>query len=376
MEFSTVEAALSEGRPYVIRFRSNGKTTGKIVFEDAIRGRLEMGENFTDTVLLKQDGIPTYHFAHVVDDYLMGTTLVTRGDEWIPSCPLHIEMTEALGFPPLKYAHIAPLMILDGGNKRKLSKRKDKEANVEYFFEQGYQVESLIDYMLSIMDSGYEAWRQANPESDYREFRLELGRLPHSGALFDIAKLNFFANERMTRLTTQELVDLGLKWAEQYDPSLATLMKSQPELTFRALDIERHSEKDPRRFTKFSDLRAQLESFYDSTYEQLISTAPAFPESVDSAIRKAFVSEYLSVYDPSLDSSAWFEQLKNLAHSHGFARNGEEWKQGGYKGRVGDIAMVLRILVCGATRTPDLCLSMRALGREKVEARLQRGLED
>ena len=329
-----------------------------------------MGENFTDAVILKKDGIPTYHFAHVVDDYLMGTTLVTRGDEWIPSYPLHAEMTAALGSPALKYGHIAPLMKLENGNKRKLSKRKDKEANVEYFFEQGYPIEAIIDYMLSVMDSGYEAWRRENPLADYREFPLVLERLPHSGALFDTTKLDFFANEFMTRISTEELIARGKIWASKYDPSLAILMGQYPDLTLRALDIERHSEKDPRRFTKYSDIQVQLASFYDETYRDLRASAPALPESIDDATREAFISDYLGKYDPAMDRDAWFEQLKEIAHAHGFARSGEEWKTGNYKGRVGDIAMMLRILICGATRTPDLCLSMRALGVEKVRERL------
>lgn len=224
--------------------------------------------------------------------------------------------------------------------------------------------------MLSVMDSGYEAWRRENPTADYRNFPITLERLPHSGALFDITKMDFFANEFLTRLSTEELLSRGKVWALAHDSKLAELMEVHPDLTLRALDIERHSEKDPRRFTKFSDIRTQLAPFYDETYSELCKTAPALPESIDSTTRTEFIQEYLTKYDPTMDRDAWFEQLKNIAFSHGFARSGEEWKTGSYKGRVGDIAMMLRILLCGTSKTPDLCLSMRALGVEKVRERL------
>jgi glutamyl-tRNA synthetase len=330
-----------------------------------------MQDNFMDTVLLKQTGIPTYHFAHVIDDHLMRTTLVTRADEWVASLPLHIQMTEILGFTLPKYLHISPLLKADGGGKRKLSKRKDPEADVQFFFRAGYPIEALIDYMFGIMDSRYEAWRIENPTASYKAYPLTIDRLPLSGALFDIVKLDSISNTLLTRLSTKELQSQGLAWARQYDTELAHLMETYPDLTYRALDIERHTSKDPRRFTKFSDLRAQLQFFYEETFEVLKASTPTLPESITSEIEKAFLDNYLKLYDANMERNVWFEQLKDIAHMHGFARTGEEWKTGEYRGRTGDIAMMLRLKLCASTKTPDLCYTMRVLGKEVMEKRLR-----
>ncbi|NCP76549.1 glutamate--tRNA ligase [Candidatus Gracilibacteria bacterium] len=367
-----VTEALSAGKKYVLRFRAHGNPNKRAKLHDEIRGDIEMQDNFMDTVLLKQTGIPTYHLAHVVDDHLMRTTHVIRAEEWIPSFALHIQLTEALGFQAPKYIHIAPLLKADGGGKRKLSKRKDPEANVEFFFEQGYTVEALVDYMLGIMDSKYEAWRLENPTVNYKTYPLVIDRLPLSGALFDIVKLDSIANTVLTRLSTEELQSQGLEWAQKYDKELARLMEQYPEMTYKALDIERHTEKDPRRFTKFSDLRGQLQFFYEETFESLKNTAPSLPECVTPEVQKAFIEDYLKAYDSTMDRDVWFEQLKNIAHTHKFARTGDEWKTGEYIGRVGDIAMMLRLLLCASAKTPDLCYTMRVLGRETMEKRLKR----
>ncbi len=367
-----VQVALNEGKKYVIRLRSHGNTAKRVTIHDELRGDIEMQDNFMDTVLLKKTGIPTYHLAHVVDDHLMRTTLVTRADEWVASLPLHIQMTEMLGFTPPKYLHISPLLKADGGGKRKLSKRKDPEANVDFFFKEGYPTEALIDYMFGIMDSRYEAWRLENPTADYKAYPLTSEKLPLAGALFDIVKLDSIANTFLTRLSTEELQSRGLAWAREYDPELAILMEHYPELTFNALDIERHTEKDPRRFTKLSDIRGQLQFFFDETFEALKASAPALPECITPEIRTAFIEDYLKAYDPTMDRDTWFEQLKDIAHAHKFARTGEEWKTGEYLGKVGDIAMMLRLLLCASARTPDLCYTMRVLGKDVMEKRLRK----
>ncbi|MFA6090613.1 MAG: glutamate--tRNA ligase family protein [Candidatus Gracilibacteria bacterium] len=366
-----IQGAIVVGKKYVVRLRSHGNPSKRVKLVDEIRGEIEMQDNFMDTVLLKQTGIPTYHLAHVVDDHLMRTTHVTRGDEWLPSYPLHVQLTEALGFTLPKYIHISPLMKTDGGGKRKLSKRKDPEANVEYFFEQGYTIEALIDYMLGIMDSRYEAWRIENPTIDYHSYPLTTEKLPLSGALFDITKLDSITNNFLTKLSTEELQKQGLEWSQQYDKELAHLMETYPDMTYKALDIERHTEKDPRRFTKFSNLRGQLQFFYEETFETLKNTVPALPECITPEVRHAFVEDYLKSYDPTMEREEWFEQLKNLAHTHKFARTGEEWKTGNYIGKVGDIAMMLRLLLCASNKTPDLCYTMRVLGKKVMEKRLR-----
>ena len=227
-----VQSALAAGKKYVVRLRSHGNSNKRVKLTDEIRGEIEMQDNFMDTVLLKQTGIPTYHLAHVVDDHLMRTTHVIRADEWVPSLPLHIQLTEILGFTPPKYIHISPLMKTEGGGKRKLSKRKDPEANVEFFFREGYPIEALIDYMFGIMDSRYEAWRLENPTADYKTYPLTIEKLPLSGALFDIVKLDSIANAFLTRISTKELQKRGLEWAREYDSELAKLMEKYPEITY------------------------------------------------------------------------------------------------------------------------------------------------
>jgi glutamyl-tRNA synthetase len=369
--FEEVQRALDEGKKYAIRLRSHGNPNKRVTIHDELRGDIEMQDNFMDMILLKKTGIPTYHLAHVVDDHLMRTTLVTRADEWIASLPLHFQMAHMLGFTPPKYLHISPLLKADGWGKRKLSKRKDPEANVEFFFQEGYPIEALIDYMFGIMDSRFEAWRLENPDADYKTYPLTTEKLPLSGALFDITKLDSIANAFLTRMSTAELQKRGLEWARAYDSEVASLMEKYPEITYNALDIERHTEKDPRRFTKFSDLRAQLQFFYEETFEELRKSAPALPECITTDIQKTFVEDYLKSYDPTMERDVWFEQLKNIAHAHKFARTGDEWKTGEYIGKVGDIAMMLRLQLCASAKTPDLCYTMRVLGRETMEKRLR-----
>lgn len=242
---------------------------------------------------------------------------------------------------------------------------------MEFFFQEGYPIEALIDYMFGIMDSRFEAWRLENPDADYKTYPLTTEKLPLSGALFDITKLDSIANAFLTRMSTAELQKRGLAWARAYDSEVASLMEKYPEITYNALDIERHTEKDPRRFTKFSDLRAQLQFFYEETFEELRKSAPALPECITADIQKAFVEDYLKAYDPTMERDVWFEQLKNIAHAHKFARTGDEWKSGEYIGKVGDIAMMLRLQLCASAKTPDLCYTMRVLGRKMMEKRLR-----
>lgn len=369
MQYDDILSEFNTWKQFVVRFKSNWRMTWKTILNDAIRWKVEIWENYMDAVVLKKDWTPTYHFAHVIDDRLMWTTLVTRWDEWIASYPLNAEMNESLGFPPLKYAHIAPLLKLDGWNKRKLSKRKDKEADVEFFFEQGYTIEAIIDYLFSIMDSSFEAWRLANPGKSFREFHITLERLPHSWALFDTAKLDYFSNEFLTQMSTEELFERWKAWAATYDKELFSLMEKYPDLTYKALDIERFSEKDPRRFTRFTDLRKQLEIFYDETYEELVETIE-FPENVSDEVRKAFVARYAEEYSLEWWRDPWFQQLKDIWKDFSFATNNEEWKTGQYIWKVWDLAMILRLLICWTPKTPDLHSVMSVLGSDKVKQRL------
>lgn len=367
---SEIEKAIAENRPRVIRFRAPvGLRARRNVF-DELRGNMEMDDNYLDIVLLKKNGVPTYHLAHVVDDYLMRTTHVIRAEEWIPSMPLHFQLFEALDLPRPKYVHCAALLKIDGGNKRKLSKRKDPEANVEFFFEQGYLKDSLIDYLANIADSGYEVWKAANPDKEFSDYELKIERFPKAGALFDMGKLDSINKERLSVIGKEEFAKICLEWAKSYDKDLALLMEKHPDLAFRALNIERLSEKDPKRFAKISDIRAQLALFFPETFEELRKNAPAYPENVPADVRAKFLSAYAEAYDPSMDKDSWFAHLKEFGKPFGFAATGEEFKAGGYIGRVGDLAMMLRIALCASKSTPDLYETLLALGVGEVKRRL------
>lgn len=365
-----IHAELDKGTDYVIRFKSPWTLNNRIKVYDELRWEMEVNENYVDIVLLKSDRIPTYHLAHVVDDFLMWTTHVIRAEERLPSLPLHLQMYNMIWLNAPKYIHIAQLLKIDKGNKRKLSKRHDPEANVEYFYENGYLVYSVIDYLFNIMDSSYEEWRLANPKSMYKDFHFDFRRLPLSGALLDLTKLDSISNQYLSRITTQELYDAWLHWAESYDIELAWYMKKYPDLTYSALNIERHTDQDPKRFTKLSDIRSQLLPFYDETYNELINNRPLIPENIDKQTYYKILDFYIENYDPSMNKDDWFAQMKWFAWANGFALNNQEFKTWNYIWKVWDIAMILRIILCWSKQTPDLHSVMQVLSVDKVKERL------
>lgn len=325
-----------------------------------------------------KDGLPTYHFAHLVDDYLAGTTHVIRSDEWLPSFPLHMQLFATLGLKHLTYAHVSPLLKLDDGKKRKLSKRKDPEANIAWFFEQGYPVEAILDFLMNIIDPSFEEWLTNNPDKTYRDFVFNISHMNESGALFDIVKLNFVSKEWLAKLDKPTFVAKCLEWAHAYNPELHELMVKHSDYTFNALNIERCTELDPKRFHKFSDINDQLPLFYDEQYDAHYNEKPAYPENMSPEIIRAFVEKYIAEMDLSVDKTTWFENLKNIGKSMpegmGFAPSNAEFKEGGYVGKTGDLAMFLRIQLLLSKTTPDLCETMKVMGMERVVARLKRAI--
>ncbi|MCF7835391.1 glutamate--tRNA ligase [Candidatus Gracilibacteria bacterium] len=355
----------------VLRLRSHGDLHKKINFDDIIKGKINMADNYNDVVLLKKDGLPTYHLAHVADDTLMKTTHVIRGEEWLTSVPLHIQLFEAFGLRIPFYAHIAPLLKLDNGNKRKLSKRYDPEANMKYFFEQGFPTKGLMEYLLTIMDSSFENWRNENIDKELFEFKFTLENMNHAGALFDFIKLNSVCNNYISRISTDELYEKTLERAYKYSPDFAKLMISDVDYTKAAINIERHTPKDPKRFTTFKDVESQIIFFYDSEREKLFVNKPDLPEIFNDDWIGKFISEYASVLDLDMSIEDWFVQLKQIGKKYGFAGNNAEFKEGGYIGKIGDLAMFLRIQLCCASQTPDLFSVMRVMGKERVINRLK-----
>lgn len=374
---------VKENPDYIVRFRSHWNTQKKIVFEDVLRWKVNMWDNYNDIVLIKSDGLPTYHLAHIVDDYLMRVSHIIRAEEWLTSVPLHLQLFEAFNLPAPKYCHLAQILKIDEetGKKRKISKRKDPEADVEYFFQNAYSTQWILDYLYTIMDSGFEEWQKANPDKSFLDRDFVLENMNKSGALFDLTKMESVNNEYLSRISTEQLFNETIEWAEKYDTELANLMKEDVDYTKSALDIERHTPKDPKRFTTFKDVDTQLRFFFDSEYEKLIESVKLKIKSWDEEFQKftefdmwivsSFLDEYLWVLDLDLTVEEWFSQLKEIWKKHWFAWNNAEFKEWGYIWKVWDLAMIIRVWLCASTKTPDLFSVMKVMGKDRIEKRLK-----
>ena len=368
--YGEAKALVSEGKPFVIRLKSSGDESRRIVFDDVIKGRIEMPENDEDFVILKSDGIPTYHFAHAIDDHLMRTTHVFRGDEWISSAPKHIELFKVLGFKPVKYGHISPIMKLDGGAKRKISKRKDPEAAVHFFAEEGYPVNAVIEYLMTIAASDFEDWRRANPAADYRTFKFNPKKLSVSGALLDNDKLNDVSKVIISKMQSGEVYGALCDWAKEFDGEFYGILTANGEYTKKMLAVDRDNVKNARKdIAKWSEAKDYFSYYFDSLFTPLYS----LPERVSSEDAKAFLDEYIKVYDPADDRQVWFDKIKAIAPALGFAAETKEYKAqpDKFKGAAGDLSGVLRLAVTGRANTPDLCGIMSVLGREKCVERIK-----
>ena len=374
----TVEQAKSlidEGKPYVIRLKSPGNEENRIVFEDGIKGKIEMPENDEDFVLLKSDGIPTYHFAHAVDDHLMHTTHVIRGDEWISSVPKHIQLFRLLGFKVPKFAHVAPIMKLDNGAKRKISKRKDPEAAVKFFAEQGYESENVIEYLMTIASSDFEDWRRANPTLSYKEFKFNLKKMSVSGALYDENKLLDVSKNRIALLKSGEVYDKLTAWAKEFDGEFYALLTANPEYTKSILAIDRDNAAKPRKdLAKWNEAK----DFYAYFFKETFIPSYALPEHINPADAVKFLKAYVEVYNPEDDRQEWFNKIKAIAPALEFAAETKEYKANpdAYKGHAGDLSTVLRIAITGRTNTPDLCSIMQVLGKAECVSRIENAIKN
>ena len=367
--YEQAKALIDEGRPFVIRLRSPGNEQNRITFEDAIKGKIEMPENDEDFVLLKSDGIPTYHFAHAVDDHLMHTTHVIRGDEWISSVPKHIQLFKILGFKVPKYAHVSPIMKLDNGAKRKISKRKDPEAAVHFFAEQGYEPICVIEYLMTIAASDFEDWRRANPTADYRQFKFNLKKMSVSGALFDENKLNDVSKIKIAAMKSDEVYKHLADWAREFDGEFYEQLTASPDFSKSMLAIDRDDAKKPRKdIAKWSDAKEYFAYFFNDYY----TPNHNLPENISALDAKAFLAEYKNVYDPSDDRQGWFDKIKQIAPKLNFAAETKEYKANpeAFRGSAGDLSTVLRIAVTGRQNTPDLCSIMAVLGKDECFKRI------
>ena len=363
---------IQNGENYIIRFKSPGREDRKIQHHDVIKGKVDFPENDQDIVIIKADGLPTYHFAHAVDDHLMHTTHVIRGDEWLSSVPLHLQLFHELGFKAPKYAHIAPIMKNDNGNKRKLSKRKDPEAAVSYYAEEGIPAEAVKEYLLNIANSNFENWRRANPDKQLNEFELQLNKMSVSGALFDMVKLLDVSKTVISKMTAEEIYENANMWATKYDAKLKKLLEDK-EYALKVFGIERGNKKPRKDILKWSDVKENVEYMYNELFDKNEEEYPFQvindKESIEK-ILKLYVEKY---YDENDDKQTWFDKIKELAGEMGYAKEVKEFKAnpGMYTAHVGDVSTVLRVALTKRTNTPDLYEIMQVLGKEEIERRLR-----
>lgn len=368
-----VKASLDRGDVFVLRVLADGDAQRKAAFTDLIKGKLELPENDEDFVLLKSDGIPTYHFAHAVDDHLMHTTHVIRGEEWLPSLPKHVMLFRYLGFKIPKYLHIAQLMRLDeNGSKKKLSKR-DMGANMDDYKRIGYAPEAVMEYVMTLLNSNYEEWHTANIEKSFADFDFSIKKMSTSGCLFDFEKLNDVSKNVVSRMTADKVYELASEWAREFSPEFYTEFSKDPSYTKAALNIGRTGKKPRKDFAVWSELESYLGFFYDKYFKIIDS----YPDKFDRESIVSVLSMFKDRYDESDDQSAWFDKVKAIADDIGFASDMKAYKQSpeSYKGSVADVSMFLRIAITGKTVSPDLYEVMHILGRDKVIERLDSQIE-
>ncbi len=370
-----VERRIAAGEEFVVRLRSQGSEDNRITCKDLVRGDITFPENIMDVVLLKSDGIPTYHFAHVVDDTFMGTTHVIRGDEWLSSYPVHHELFAAAGFPLPAFVHIAPIMKLDGSSKRKLSKRKDPEAAVSYYHGEGYPADSVLEYLMTIANSSYEEWRIANPEADMTDYRLLLEKMPAAGALFDMDKLNDVSKNVVSVKSSEQCADLITAWGARYCPTLSEFIAQSPEDFLSTIGLWKYSGKKVRKdIAKWSDLPVQYAYLYNKDF---LPEHYEWDDKLTADMAVEFLSAYIPAYDPTLDSSGWFGQVGEVAESLGYCVNMKEYKKNpeGYKGSIADACGIIRVAITGGKNSPDLHTILGILGEQTTKARLNACLD-
>lgn len=368
---------IKNGEPYVLRFRSTGDYHNKIVVNDAIRGRIEIAQNDQHIVILKSDGLPTYHFAHLVDDHFMRTTHITRGEEWLPSLPVHIELFEAMGWQKPTYAHLPVIMKLDNGNRRKLSKRKDLEAAVSYFLEQGYPVDGFLEYLFTIANSNFEAWRDEFKDLSRDEFKMSFDKMSLDGALFDLAKIQNLCKEKLGHMNTKEFANSAYTWAKEYNEELKALIERDYDYFSQIVSIEREKENPRKDYEKFSDILPLIKFFYDDYYESMKQDALLFNENLSKETIIKVLEAYLAKYDLNLSEEDWFAVMKEVAVECGFAATPKEFKKNkeAFLGHVGDVAAILRIVVTLRMQSPNLYYVMQIIGKDRVDARIKNAIE-
>ncbi len=366
-----VLAELDKETPYIIRFKSHGDCEKTFIHHDLLKGNVSLPENDMDIVILKRDGLPTYHLAHVVDDHLMRTTDVLRGDEWLSSIPVHYDLVQSLGFDSIRYGHISPINKMDGSSRRKLSKRKDPEANVAFFKDKGFVVSAVIEYLLNLANSNFEDWRKENPKKDYTEFNLTIEKLAKSnGPLYDEMKLRDIAKEKIALMTSEKVFEYVLIWAKDYDKYFYNLLNSNSEYWHKIFNIERGGDSIRKDIAIWSEVY-DFYKFFD--VEKFVRTDWGNFKSVFSTDEiKDILTEYKALYNESDDKQAWLSKVKDLCTKFGLAPDIKAYKadREAFKGHVGELTQVIRYAVTGRTQSPDIYEILQILGIEEVTKRL------
>ena len=364
-----VQARLDKGEEFVLRFKSMGTEEGTFEVEDAIRGKLNIHENYQDIVILKTNGIPTYHFAHVVDDHFMRVTHVVRGEEWLSTLPIHYEIFKTIGWEHPVYCHTAHLMKMDEGNKRKLSKRKDPELGLGFYMELGYHPSAVREYLLTILNSNYEEWRIANPDSPSEDFEFTLEKMSNSGALFDLEKLNNISKDVLLKISVEEIYDFLLNWAKGHKTEIVELLEKNKDSVIKLLSVGRTGDK-PRKDLMYCQ---QIFEFISYFFDEHFEIVDNYPENISEEEAKKLLKAYLESYDHSDDQSGWFDKIRNIASENGYAAKPKDYKKNPdmYKGHVGDVSTVIRIALIGRSNSPDVWEIQQIMGEDKVRRRIE-----
>ncbi len=369
---------IKNGEPFVIRFKSKGFHERKIEVDDLVRGHLYLSQNDQDIVIYKSDGLPTYHFAHLVDDHFMRTTIVIRGEEWLSSLPIHIELFESMGWKAPRYAHLPVIMKNDNGSRRKLSKRKDKEAAVSSFLLEGYPKEAILSYLMTIANSNFEEWIYQNKDKSFLDFPFTFEKMALDGALFDLSKLQNLSKEFIAKLTKEEVYNRTLEYAKKNDAKLQEILLKNPEFFMEIVNIEREKENPRKDYIKFSEIYPKNAFFYQDEYEKLLKENELpFNPNFDKKVIKDVLIDFKDTLNYEVDEQTWFNNLKTLGLRHGFAESGKIYKanKDQYIGQVGDVAEIVRIAMTTSKQSPNLYYVLRVLKKDEVCRRISRILE-
>ena len=373
------------GEKFILRFRSNGSHLNKIAFVDDARGKIEMADNDEDIVLIKSDGLPTYHFAHVCDDHFMHTTHVVRAEEWLPSVPKHLQLFEAMGFEAPHYIHTPTIMIKDGDSKRKLSKRKDKVAAVSYFISAGYPVEGLNDYLMTILNSDFEMWKSQNKDKSYKDFTFKLDKMSSAGSLLDIPKLNDLSKEAIARMTGDEVLKCVLEWSKEFNKDFYDLLNKDLKYAREVFGLERDNATKIRKdIFKWEDVEPTFRYFFDENYKNeletegyIIKTLTEEKATLTPEVMVKALEAYKTAYNESDDKDTWFARMKEVAEGLNFCTNMKEYKANpdAYVGSIADFSSIVRMAVTNRKNTPDIYSIMQLLGKDRTIARMEDTIE-